>query len=266
MEGGTLLVSPRISWRVGTVVEIRPETPTARRIRLAVPDWPGNDAGQHVDLRLTAPDGYQATRSYSLASAGLDTIIDLAVDKVPDGEVSPFLVDELLVGDQLEIRGPLGGWFIWTPPVPQSILAGDEVSRRAAPQPVQLIAGGSGVVPLVSMIRAHTNAGDSTPFRLLYSVRTPDDVFYREEIATASAAPAPLAVTYVYTRLIPDGWPVVAGRITAEALRNATFAADLRPRLYVCGSTDFVEQVLDWLIVLGHDSTTIRAERFGGTR
>lgn len=160
------------AWHTGTVVEVAPETPTARRITVDVPTWPGNDAGSHLDFRLTAPDGYQAQRSYSIASAGESTRVVLAVDEVPEGEVSPFLVHELAVGDQIELHGPLGAFFVWRAPD-----AGDLM-----PAPVQLIAGGSGVVPLYAMLSAHDAAGDPTDFRLLYSVRTPADVFFRPEL------------------------------------------------------------------------------------
>jgi len=237
------------AWRVGTVVDVRPETPTARRLVVEVPDWPGNDAGQHLDVRLTAPDGYQATRSYSIASAGPGTRIDLAVDRVPDGEVSPYLVDDLRAGDELEVHGPLGGYFVWRP--------GD-------PRPVQLIGGGSGVVPLVAMARAHADAADTAPFRLLYSVRTPDDVFYREELA-AAAAGSPLQVDYVFTRRVPTGDGTSPGRLTRERLAALVLPAADRPRVFVCGPTGFVEQVAVWLQELGHAAGDIRTERFGGS-
>jgi ferredoxin-NADP reductase len=249
-------VIARAAWHVGTVARTSPETATARRIVLDVPTWPGNEAGQHLDVRLTAPDGYQASRSYSIASAGAHPSVELAVDRVPEGEVSPFLVDELRVGDQIELRGPLGGWFVWTPPAREG---GDADIR-----PVQLIGGGSGVVPLISMIRAHRAAEDATPFRLLYSVRSPEEIFYREELADAASARAPLEIDYVYTREAPEGWPTPPGRVTRAALESAVFAASGDPRLFVCGSTGFVETVLGWLVDLGHDAKGIRAERFGG--
>jgi ferredoxin-NADP reductase len=239
------------AWHVATVVAARPETASARRIELEVPGWPGNDAGQHLDVRLTAPDGYQASRSYSIASAGAGTRIELAVDRLPDGEVSPFLVDELAVGDQLEVHGPLGGYFVWMP--------GTEPGR-----PVQLIAGGSGVVPLLAMARAHAAAGDPTPFRLLYSVRTPDDVFYRGELRDAVAR-SPLELDLVYTRTAPLDAARPPGRLTRDALAELVEPADRRPRVFICGSTGFVEQVAVWLQELGHAPGDIRTERFGGT-
>jgi ferredoxin-NADP reductase len=234
---------------MGTVTEVAPETPTARRIVVDVPTWPGNDAGSHLDIRLTAPDGYQAQRSYSIASAGESTRVMLAVDELPDGEVSPFLVHELRVGDQVELHGPLGAFFVWRPPEP-----GD-----TAPAPVQLIAGGSGVVPLYAMLSAHDAAADASEFRLLYSVRTPADVFFRTELE------ALMGVDYIYTRQTPDAWPTPAGRVTKAALEASTFPPDRAPRVYVCGPTPFVEAVADWLIELGHETANIRTERFGGS-
>ena len=241
----------RTAWRVGTVVEARPETSSARRLVLDVPDWPGNDAGQHLDVRLTAPDGYQAQRSYSIASAGPGTRIELAVDELPEGEVSPFLVEDVQVGDKLELHGPLGGYFIWKP---------QSVTRD--PRPVQLIAGGSGVVPFLAMVRAHAATGDPTPFRLLYAVRGQSDIFYRQELI--QLALSGLKLDYVYSRTAPHDWPVPAGRITKEALAGLAVPASQKPRVFICGSTGFVELVAGWLIELGHAAGDIRTERFGG--
>jgi ferredoxin-NADP reductase len=215
---------------------------------LDVPTWPGSDAGSHLDVRLTAPDGYQASRSYSVASASPGGQVVLAVDELPDGEVSPFLVHDLRPGDQVELHGPLGAFFVWRP---------GESTR-----PVQLVAGGSGVVPLYAMAAAHGAAGDATPFRLLYSARTPDDVFFADELA-ALAGPG-LALDLVYTRAAPAGWPDPVGRLTREALAARTVPADQRPRVYVCGSTGFVETVAVWLQELGHAAADIHTERFGG--
>jgi len=236
-------------WKVGTVTAVHAETPTARSLQVEIPEWPGNLAGQHLDLRLTAPDGYTATRSYSIASAGPGTLVQLAVDKLPDGEVSPYLVDEVRVGDELELRGPLGGWFVWRP---------DQA------EPVQLIAGGSGVVPLVAMIRAHEAAGSAARFRLLYSVRTPGDVFFAEELAGLQKASANLDITWVYTRRTPDGWPSPAGRVSPELLADATIPASDEPTVFVCGPTSFVETVADILVGLGHPAERVKTERFGG--
>jgi ferredoxin-NADP reductase len=253
MDRRTLFVIAHASWHVATVSDVRAETANARRIVLDIPDWPGNEAGQHVDVRLTAEDGYQATRSYSIASSGDTHSIELAVDRVPTGEVSPFLVDELMTGDALEVRGPLGGWFVWKP-------------GEASGRPVQLIAGGSGIVPLAAIVRAHRAAADATPFRLLYAVRTPDDAFFRAELARESAddAASSVRVDYVYSRRVPEGFPRPAGRLTQALLGELVLPPQRNPRVFVCGSTPFVEQVLSWLRELGHDVDDVRAERFGG--
>lgn len=237
------------AWHTATVVASRPETATARRIELDVPTWPGNEAGSHLDVRLTAPDGYQASRSYSIASAGPGTRIVLAVDEVPDGEVSPFLVHDLREGDRIEVHGPLGAFFVWTP--------SDD------PAPVQLIAGGSGVVPLFAMASAHAATADPSTFRLLYSVRSPGDVFFADELATL--VDDRFALDFVYTRRAPADAQRAPARLTAEGLRAAVIPADQQPRVFVCGPTPFVEAVAGWLIEVGHSSTRIRTERFGGS-
>lgn len=234
-------------WLVGTVIETKQQTPSARSIVLDVPGWKGSTAGQHVDVRLTAEDGYTAVRAYSLASTGPSQTVELAVDKLPDGEVSPYLVDEVREGDQLEFRGPLGRWFVWKPDITA---------------PVQLIAGGSGVVPLLAMVRAHAASDSTAKFRLLYSVRSPDDVFYADELA--ALASDKLEITFVYTRTAPEGWPVPAGRVSKELLATATFPADVSPAVFVCGPTGFVEAVATWLVELGHDPVSVKTERFGG--
>jgi ferredoxin-NADP reductase len=222
-------------WAAGTVASTNPETPTGRSIWVDVPGWSGNLAGQHVDVRLTAPDGYQATRSYSLASVGPEPRVQLAVDRLPDGEVSPYLVDDLLPGDMLELRGPLGGWFVWKP---------DQA------RPVQLIAGGSGVVPLLAMIRSHAASGSAVPMQLLYSVRTPADRFFAPELETLEN------VTYAYTR------SAGGGRLTRDTLASAVLPVGAA--IFVCGPTGFVEAVASWLVELGHDAGSIKTERFGG--
>jgi ferredoxin-NADP reductase len=233
-------------WLSGTLAHAHPLTTAARSITLAIPDWPGNDAGQHVDLRLTSPDGYQAVRSYSIASAGPGKEIELAIDRLPDGEVSPFLVDELELGDTIELRGPLGGWFVWRP----------EQTR-----PVQLIAGGSGVVPFIAMTRTHASVGSSVPMQLLYSLRTPGDAFFRDELSQLSAT---ARTTWHYTRTVPPGWSRTAGRLTAGDLMSDTLPPEHSPITYVCGPTGFVETVSRALTSLGHPPDTIRTERFGG--
>lgn len=252
---------PRAGWHPATVVAVHRETPSASRLELDVDGWPGNAAGQHLDVRLTAPDGYTATRSYSIASSGPRSRVVLAIDKLPDGEVSPFLVDDVRAGDLLEVHGPLGAFFVWEPD-------GRRPRGPAGPEgrvrPVQLIAGGSGVVPLFAMAQAHDDADDLTPFRMLYSVRTPDDVYFADELTALAAASDAFRLDLVYTRRAPDGWPTPPGRIMRDALAAAVIPAADRPLVYVCGSTGFVEQVASWLIELGHDARSIRTERFGG--
>jgi ferredoxin-NADP reductase len=234
------------AWHTGSLVRARRLTASARSITFGVPDWPGNDAGQHVDVRLTAPDGYQAVRSYSLASAGPGDELELAVERLPDGEVSPFLVDDLEVGDTVELRGPLGGWFVWRP---------------AETRPVQLIAGGSGVVPLIAMIRAHAVAGSRATMQLLYSLRTPEDALFRDELSQPSMDGL---TTWHYTRAVPPGWSRPPGRLTVEDLRNATLPPEHGPLTYICGPTGFVETVAHALTGLGQLPDAIRTERFGG--
>src|SRR5579864_3779201 len=196
-------------WYLGNVVALHDETATARTITLEVPDWPGHAAGQHVDLRLTAPDGYSAVRSYSIASApNSEKRVELTVERLPDGEVSPYLTQEVAVGDHLELRGPIGGWFVW---------------RAQQTEPVQLIAGGSGIVPLMAMIRSRASAGSTVPFRLLYSVREPRATFYRDELQTLSSQDDSVVVTYAYTRATPKDWPRPAGRIDRELIDSGTW-------------------------------------------
>jgi ferredoxin-NADP reductase len=268
------------AWHRATVAAVSMETPTARRIVLDIPTWPGNEAGAHLDLRLTADDGYQASRSYSIASSGPGMRVVLAIAEVATGEVSPYLVRDLQPGDQLEVHGPLGAYFVWRPPsaasapaaaAPQaSALEASAVSPSAAsatdPAPVQLIAGGSGVVPLFAMAEAHARAMDATAFRLLYSVRTPVDAFFGRELAEFAMAPAPatLELDYVYTRQAPPDSPRPPGRLTADLVAQLTWPAEVGPRVFVCGPTPFVETVANWLVAAGHAPGAIRTERFGG--
>jgi ferredoxin-NADP reductase len=236
-------------WKVGTVRETRIQTPSARSITLDVPGWPGNIAGQHVDVRLTAEDGYQAVRSYSLASVGTDERIELAVDRLPTGEVSPYLVEELRAGDQLELRGPLGTFFVWRP---------------TDTAPVHLVAGGSGIVPLMAMLRSHAASGSTVPFHLQYSVRSPRDVFFADELVQLATSPY-LTVTYIYTRQAPPDWPTLPARITAEAVAADAFGRHEMPVAFVCGPTGFVETVADILVALDvFAPDAIKTERFGG--
>ncbi|MET1075745.1 MAG: ferredoxin reductase [Umezawaea sp.] len=229
-------------WHVATVVDVRDETQAARTIVLDVPGWPGHLAGQHVDVRLTAEDGYSTQRSYSLAAPADGDRIELTVQRVDDGEVSPYLTRVLEAGDVFELRGPIGGWFVWRP---------EDTA------PVLLVAGGSGIVPLMAMIRARRSP---VPFRLLYSVRRPADRFYVDELRH----PAPgVDVTHLYTRNPPEDWPRPPERLGATDLATAGWPADFTPACYVCGPTGFVESAADLLVDQGHDPTRIRTERFG---
>jgi ferredoxin-NADP reductase len=238
----------RLIWQVSTVTAVRDETSTARTIALEVPGWPGHAAGQHVDVRLTAEDGYSAERSYSIASPAGGDRVELTVQRLPDGEVSPYLAGVLAVGDPLELRGPIGGWFVWDP---------------AAPAPVLLVAGGSGIVPLMAMIRTRAATGSQAPFRLVYSVRSPDTVLYTEELAERNRAGDGLDVTFVYTRTTPPGWPVPPGRINTEVLESPGWSPDRHPAVFVCGPTGFVEAAANLLVSAGHDARVIKTERFG---
>ena len=230
---------------------LRDETPTARTIALEVPDWPGHVAGQHVDVRLTASDGYSAVRSYSIASASSsEPLIELTVERLPDGEVSPYLTRELAVRDRLELRGPIGGWFVW---------------RTEQTEPIQLVAGGSGIVPLMSMIRSRESAGNAAPFRLLYSVREPGAVWYRDELRGLSDRNHSVNVTYAYTRAVPKDWPRAPGRIDAALIANATWPPNLVPTCYICGPTSFVETAAGLLTASGNSADKIKTERFGPT-
>jgi ferredoxin-NADP reductase len=241
----------RLSWRVGTVVALHDETATARTITLEIPKWPGHLAGQHVDVRLTASDGYSALRSYSIASApNPERRVELTVERLPNGEVSPYLTQEVAVGDRLELRGPIGGWFVW---------------RTKQTEPIQLVAGGSGVVPLMAMIRTRASAGSTASLRLLYSVREPGAVFYRDELQALSHRDNSLSLTYAYTRTAPKGWPRPPGRIDAALIATTTWPSNLVPTCYVCGPTSFVETATDLLIASGNGRDKIRTERFGPT-
>ncbi len=289
-------VPGRLIWQVATVKEARPETATARTLTLGVPGWPGHIPGQHVAVKLTAEDGYSAQRDYSIASAPEPGRLEITVQRLEDGEVSPYLAGIAEPGDQFELRGPIGGWFTWHP---------------AGERPLLLIAGGSGVVPLMSMIRAHSPAASAAgggdngkpPVRLIYSARTPADVIYASELSERVRATA-LTATYLFTRAnpapdhlhdpaagqapaagahaspepsapVPDGGgagatraagPAVRhGRITAETLAEAAFPPDAPPAVYVCGPSGFVETATTLLVAAGHSPHTIKTERFGPT-
>ena len=234
-----------MSWRLAEVRDVVRETPTAATLRLDVDGWPGHRAGQHVDVRLTAEDGYQAQRSYSIASAPEEGAPALTVERLDDGEVSPYLVDEVRPGDQLELRGPVGGWFTWD-------------ARQGGP--LLLVAGGSGLVPLMAMVRHRRLAGSDAPLRLILSVRTPEDVLYADEVAALGDA-----AVLTYTREAPPGWTGLTGRLDARALAEAGWPPADEPRVFVCGPTAFVEAVADALLAAGHAPGRIRTERFGAT-
>jgi ferredoxin-NADP reductase len=241
--------APPLVWRAVEVIWVRRETARARTIGLRVPDWPGHDPGQRVDVRLTADDGYQAQRSYSIASAPEEPLA-LTVERIVDGEVSPHLVDELRVGDTFEIRGPIGGYFRW---------------RTDDGGPLLLVGGGSGVVPLVAMLRHRAARRSGIAARLVYSARTIDDVFYLPELDSMRAAQDPIQLEITLTRSAPSGWAGATGRIDKALLDRPAFAPALHPRIYVCGPTSFVERAAELLVEAGHAPERIRTERFGPT-
>jgi ferredoxin-NADP reductase len=244
-------VSRRLNWRVATLVEARWETTSARTLALDLPDWPGHLPGQHVDVRLTAPDGYRAQRSYSIASAWSGNgPVELTIQRLADGEVSPYLTDDYALGNPMELRGPVGGWFVWRP---------------AQAAPVLLVAGGSGIVPLMAMIRARGAVRGRQPFRLVYSVRTPDDAYYAGELARRVRDDPGLDVHYTYTRRTPKDWPEPPKRISMATLNTYGWPPDFGADCFVCGPTAFVETAADILVALGHDPRRIKTERFGGT-
>jgi ferredoxin-NADP reductase len=253
----SVAASPKIVWRSTTVIDVVNETPEARTLTLDVPGWPGHRAGQHVDVRLTAEDGYQTERSYSIASPPEDPRLALTVERLDDGEVSPYLSDELRPGDKLELRGPIGGYFVW------------EVATGG---PLLLIAGGSGIVPLMAMVR-HRDIALGTadmarhqlPVRLLYSSRRWDDVIYRDELARIAKKDTTLEVSHTLTREQPDGWTGFKRRIDREMLEAVAWPASEHPHVYVCGPTPLVEAVATNLVGLGHQPALVKTERFGPT-
>jgi ferredoxin-NADP reductase len=248
VEGTT--VHGRLSWHAASLVERRQETATASTLVFDVRGWPGHLAGQHVDVRLRAADGYTAVRTYSIANAPDGTRVELTVELMPDGEVSPYLVQTIAYGSSVEILGPIGGWFVW---------------RAEQIEPVQLIAGGSGVVPLMAMIRARRQAGSRAPFRLLYSVRSPDAAYYKDELMQAAAGADALQVTFAYTRGVPANSPLQPKRIDAALIEENVVPSQEKPTAYVCGPTNFVEAVSGLLTKTGYDAARIKTERFGPT-
>ena len=244
MAGAAVL--GRLTWQVATVAEVVDETPRVRTIVLDVPDWPGHRAGQHLDIRLTADDGYRAEREYSIASAPGEPVA-ITVERLDDGEVSPYLTEELRPGDGLELRGPIGGYFVWD---------ADDGG------PLLLVAGGSGIVPLRAMVRHRQRSGSDVPVRLLYSSRTHADVIYRPELQELTDG---IEVVHTLTREQPSGWTGYDRRIDAALLREVAWPAEDGPLAFVCGPTSFVETVASGLVGLGHGPARVKTERFGAT-
>ena len=243
-------VRGRLSWTLAQVVDLIDETPRVRSIVLDVPEWIGHRAGQHVDVRLTAEDGYQAQRSYSIASAPEDQRLALTVEGLPDGEVSSYLVSELRTGDMLELRGPVGGYFVW-----EADIGG----------PLLLVAGGSGIVPLMSMLRHRNASGATVGAKLLYSSRSWEDVIYRDELERLDSATNGPAVVHTLTRSQPSGWTGYARRVDGQMLAETVWPASGMPSAFVCGPTPFVESVAAALVFLGYPPISVKTERFGPT-
>ena len=236
-------------WQLGVVAELIQETPRVASLVLDVPDWPGHLAGQHVDVRLTADDGYQAERSYSIASPPEDARLAITVERLEDGEVSPYLVGELRVGDKLELRGPIGGYFVW------------EADERA----LLLLAGGSGIAPLMAMLRHRVAARVKPPARLLYSSRTVEDIIYKDELDRLESSGDGLTVVHTLTRAQPSGWNGYSRRIDRDMMREVAWPKEQAPRTFICGPTSFVESAATLLVESGYDPLSIKTERFGAT-
>ena len=256
MTASSGITTPRIEWRVATVRAVKQETGHTRTLLFDVPGWPGHLAGQHVDVRLTAEDGYQAQRSYSIASAPEDALIALTVEQLEDGEVSSYLCGEVREGDAIELRGPIGGYFVW---------------RVTDGAPLMLVAGGSGIVPLMAMLRhraaaIHGHAArQALPARLLYSSRSWSEVIYREELGRMASEDDSLRVVHTITRDAPTGWTGHRRRIDRVMLDEITWPPDARPKTFVCGPTAMVEAAASALVASGHAPELIRTERFGPT-
>jgi ferredoxin-NADP reductase len=246
MEGTA--VRGRLTWQTATVGAVTDETASVRTLVLSVPDWAGHQAGQHLDIRLTADDGYRAERSYSIASAPGEPVA-ITVERLDDGEVSPYLTQDVQPGDEIEVRGPIGGYFVWDGDSSDSV-------------PLLLAAGGSGVVPLRAMLRYRARIGSSVPMRLLYSVRSLPDVIYRSEL---SAEPDGVQIIYTLTRQQPPGWTGYARRVDAAMMAEVAWPVAQAPLAYVCGPTNFVEAVAADLVALGYPPLRVKTERFGAT-
>ena len=246
MEGTA--VRGRLTWQTAMVGSVTDETPQVRTLMLDVPDWIGHQAGQHLDIRLTGDDGYQAERSYSIAAAPGEPLA-ITVERLDDGEVSPYLTQDVQLGDEIEVRGPIGGYFVWEP-----VLDGDA--------PLLLAAGGSGVVPLRAMLRHRMRLGSSVPVRLLYSVRSQAEVIYRSELDEASDG---VKVIYTLTRQQPPGWTGYARRVDQQMMAEVAWPVAQAPLAYLCGPTNFVEAVAGDLVALGYPPQRVKTERFGAT-
>jgi len=240
----------RLAWTLGEVAEIVHETPRVASLYLNVPDWPGHLAGQHVDVRLTADDGYQTERSYSIASAPEEPRVAMTVERLDDGEVSPYLVGELKVGDKLELRGPIGGYFVW---------------RASESRPLLLIGGGSGVVPLMAMLRHRATAATKAPARMLYSSRTLSDIIYRAELERLGSTSDGLGVFHTLTREKPPGWDGFTRRLDEAMLKAVAWHRSEMPAVFVCGPTSFVEAAASLLVGMDYEADWIKTERFGAT-
>jgi ferredoxin-NADP reductase len=240
-------VRERVTWQVATASRVTDETPTVRTIELRLPGWPGHRAGQHLDVRLTADDGYEAERSYSIASAPGEPVA-ITVERLDDGEVSPYLTEELRPGDEMEVRGPIGGYFVW--------------DADDAGTPLLLVAGGSGIVPLRSILRHRERIGATTPTRLLYSARSLADVIYAGELDRYHDG---VEVIYTLTRNHPPGWTGHTGRVDAALLTDVAWPVSQDPLTFVCGPTPFVEAVAAGLVGLGYPPRRVKTERFGAT-
>jgi ferredoxin-NADP reductase len=241
-------VRGRLTWQTATVGAVMDETSSVRTLTLEVPDWAGHRAGQHLDIRLTAEDGYRAERSYSIASAPGEPVA-ITVERLDDGEVSPYLTEELRVGDEIELRGPIGGYFVWDGGASDSV-------------PLLLLAGGSGVVPLRAILRHRSRMASTVPVRLLYSARTWADVIYRSELG---AEPDGVQVSYTLTRQQPPGWTGYARRADQAMITEVAWPVAQAPLAYVCGPTNFVEAVAADLVALGYPAQRVKTERFGAT-